>query len=86
MKLVTTGQKVKWLCGKKTCNRFITLHCIFKRSLVRERFYFLTQSITPTGYLKRQKTQLFSQWIKEEIAEFERNTIRDFETIQLKEE
>lgn len=40
----------------------------------------------PTGYFKRQKAQLFSQWIKEEIADFERSTVRDFETIQLKEE
>ncbi|MGR5237067.1 LysR substrate-binding domain-containing protein [Vibrio alfacsensis] len=37
----------------------------------------------PRGYLKRPKAQLFSHWIKEEIASFEQTTVRDFKTIKL---
>lgn len=49
---------------------------------VQPRFaYYLC---APPGYLKREKAQLFSQWIKNEIAESEQTCVRDFETRVLK--
>nr|WP_175579424.1 LysR substrate-binding domain-containing protein [Vibrio hepatarius] len=57
------------------------LVCIGNVAIKPKFAYYLC---APYGYLKRPKAQLFTQWLKEEIACFESSVDYEFQTINLR--